>query len=141
MTSRKAQRASRNAQAAELPHVDPPESVDGHPVFCLRHIHADFDLKASDLDKDAKASFAERLQTLASMTWHEIRRSPRHGLGTEKMKVGALNLTMPPAFEDADDVTVFRYKGKLPMVGVKSGDTFHIVAIERAFGELYDHGS
>lgn len=35
---------------------------------------------------------------------------------------------------------VFRYSDRLPMAGVRVGDTFHVVWIERQYGELYDHG-
>lgn len=121
--------------------AEEPKSTDGEsPVFCLKHIDAKFDLKASDLTKDAKAAFAEQLQSLASMTWAEIKRSPRHAFGTEKMPVGKLSITLSGAYADLEHVLVFRYSGKLPMVGHRNGHIFHIFAIEREFGELYDHG-
>jgi hypothetical protein len=106
----------------------------------LRHIHPDHDLKNSDFQQSAKAAFAVRLQTLASMTWNEIRLQDRHGYGTEKLPIGQLTIVMPPTFEDEEHVTVFRYDSLLPMVGVRRRNTFHILAIERQFGELYDHG-
>ena len=36
---------------------------------------------------------------------------------------------------------VLRYKGKLPMAGIRVQDVLHILWIEPHFGDLYDHGS
>ncbi|WP_317232024.1 hypothetical protein [Clavibacter capsici] len=93
------------------------------------------------MTKEAKAAFAESLQSLSSLTWRDIRRAPRHGLGFEKLPVRQLNMSMPDAFAESSEVYVFRYSGRLPMAGVRAGATFHIVAIEREFGELYNHGT
>lgn len=74
------------------------------------------------------------------MTWNEIRLADRHGYGSEKLPLDKLSISLPSSFEDEDHVTVLRYDGLLPMVGVRRRSTFHILAIERQFGELYDHG-
>lgn len=124
----------------ELPHEEPPNWDKEHPVFCLRHVHRDHDLKNADFQIASKAAFAVRLQTLASMTWNDIRLADRHGYGSEKLPVDDLSISLPSSFEDEDHVTVLRYDGLLPMVGVRRQSTFHILAIERQFGELYDHG-
>lgn len=110
------------------------------PLFCLAYLNKDFSL--DQCDKDAQAAFAQALAKRATMTWSEIKRSGRHALGSELLPKGDLRAAMPEKFNDAiDHFHVFRYHGKLPMAGVRVGAVFHIVAIEREFGELYDHGS
>lgn len=131
----------KSGNAVRLPYSEPVSTDGQSPIFCLRHINKKFDLKESDLTVDAKAAFAERLQTLSSMTWSEIKRSDRHALGTERIPIASMNISLPANFEGEEDLTVFRYSGKKPMAGVRAGATFHILAIEREFGELYSHGS
>lgn len=124
----------------QLPHDEPPNWDDQHPIFCLRHVNEDHSLKNDTMTQEAKADFAVRLQTLASMPWKQIRLEPRHGLGTEKLPTKKLNITLSAPFDDEEHVTVFRYSSLLPMVGVRRQATFHILAVERHYGELYDHG-
>jgi len=49
-------------------------------------------------------------------------------------------MAMPRAFSDETKVMAFRYKDKLPMVGVRVDDVYHILAVERQYNELYNHG-
>lgn len=131
----------KTGKAKELPYKEPASTDGQSPVFCLRHLNRKFDLKESGLTLEAKAAFADRLQTLSSLTWSEIKRSDHHKMGTEKIPVDQMKLSLPSNFEGEPDLTVFRYFGKKPMAGIRVGATFHILAIEREFGELYDHGS
>ncbi len=80
------------------------------------------------------------MQNRAGMTWKEISLAPRHGLGIEHLPVSEIRAPLPPAFEGHEKVMVMRYNGKLPMAGIRVRDVFHILWIERQFGELYDHG-
>ncbi|WEK13892.1 MAG: hypothetical protein P0Y48_01380 [Candidatus Microbacterium phytovorans] len=125
--------------AKELPVEEPTSSDKLRPVFCLEHIRTPHDVKNPDLTKDQRSAFAERLQELASVPWSQLKMSGRHAQGFELLPVEKLKFKMPSAFEDTTKVHVFRYSGKLPMVGVRSNATFHILAIERQFGEVYDH--
>lgn len=138
---RRDNRPKSGASAPPLPYEKPPNYDEKTPIFCLAHLHSDFDLKTSALDKDQKSGFADTLQSLASLTWSQIKRAPRHGLGFEKIPVKSLQMTLPAAFVDEEEVLVFRYHKKHPMAGVRVQATFHILALERAFGDLYDHGS
>jgi hypothetical protein len=79
-------------------------------------------------------------QQRASMTWTELHQAGRHGQGYEQISRSSLRAPIPAAFADREKFHVFRYSGKRPMAGVRAGDVFHIVWIEAAFGELYDHG-
>jgi hypothetical protein len=107
------------------------------PTFCLHHVQPGFDV--TNLDKAARAAFALSLQQRAKMVWRDILMAPRHGLGSENLPRAVIKAPIPARFEDADEFMALRYSGKLPMVGVRSGAVFHIVWIERQFGELYDH--
>jgi hypothetical protein len=124
----------------ELPFETPPNYDESHPVFCLQHLHSDFNVKHTAMSKDARAAFAEQLESLASLTWAIIKRSGRHGLGFEKLPVTKLRMALPNDFEDETEVLVFRYHGNLPMAGVRRHATLHLFALEREYGDLYDHG-
>lgn len=141
MGKSKRPRPTTQAARSELP-VDEPRNTDAQrPLFCLEYIDDSFAVKGSGLSKDAQAAFAERIQELAGASWRELKLRGHHKQGFELLPVGKLRMKMPEAFEDVDRVVVFRYSGMLPMAGVRQGRTFHILAIERQFGELYDHGS
>jgi len=73
------------------------------------------------------------------MTWEEIILSPKHGLGSETMPKDQIKVGIPKEIEDRDSFLVLRYSGKLPMIGFRSNDTFHLVWIEADFGKVYDH--
>lgn len=109
------------------------------PVFCFAHLKSGFEVK--DLAKHPRAQFASRLQELSQLTWGEIMKQDRHKYGTELLSVEQLRTAMPAKFSDEDRVTVFRYMDRLPMVGVRVNDVFHVIAVEAHYGDLYDHGS
>jgi hypothetical protein len=73
------------------------------------------------------------------MTWRELTLADRHGLGSETLPVDQIKLSLPALFSDRSKVTVFRYCDKLPMLGIRVDDTFHLLAIEARFNTLYDH--
>jgi hypothetical protein len=73
------------------------------------------------------------------MLWAELRRAPKHGLGSETLQVASLKIGLPAQFGDQPKVMVFRYSGLLPMIGVRVSEVFHILGIEDSFGSLYEH--
>ena len=93
-------------------------------------------------DRDRKASFAESIVRRSSVSWRQARASGRHSLGTETIPVAQTGLAghMPGKFEDDSKLLIMRYHGKLPMAGIRRGRVFFVLAIERDFGDLYDHG-
>lgn len=109
------------------------------PVFCFAHLKSGFEVK--DLNQDKRAQFASRLQELSQLTWNDISLQDRHRFGTEQLPVKQLRTKMPAKFSDEDRVLVFRYADRLPMVGIRVNDVFHVVAVEAQYGDLYDHGS
>lgn len=116
----------------------PPDPNQQTPRFCLRHSQTGFDV--DKLSKDQRADFAVALHKRARMTWREIILADKHGLGLETMPRKSIKPKVPAQFEDTEKFHVLRYSGKLPMVGVRLLDTFHIIWIEAAFGDVYDHG-
>jgi hypothetical protein len=56
--------------------------------------------------------------------------APRHGAGTEWIDKGSIRASIPARFIDNDRFMVFRYSGKLPMGGVRTGSVFHVLWAE-----------
>lgn len=112
-------------------------SDDKHPLFCLQYLTKKFDLQA--LEKPAVVAFAKALHKRAQMPWEEIRKSERHKLGYEMLPKKEFKAAVPSVFSDEVEFMVFRYKGLLPMAGVRKGRVFHVLWIEPSFGKLYDH--
>ena len=64
----------------------------------------------------------------------------RHGHGLEHLPVGQIKKKVPVQFSDEEKLTVFRYSSDLrPMIGVRVQDVFHILWIEKDFGDVYEH--
>ena len=121
------------------PEPSPPSDLnDETPKFCLNYLRPGFDVHA--LDSDAQAAFAKTLQKLASSKWKDLITAPRHGQGSELIHKNSIKAPIPGRFQDQEKFLTFRYKGKLPMSGVRVGDVYHILWIEPTFGQLYDHG-
>lgn len=90
---------------------------------------------------DQRADFALTLQQRSSLTWAELQQTRRHGQGFEMLDRAKFRGGIPAVFQDQSRFMVFRYSGRLPMAGVRSGDVFHVIWIEASFGQLYNHGS
>jgi hypothetical protein len=131
-------RADNRGETFAAPLV-PLDDNSTTPKFCLAHLVSGYNL--DPLDKSAQAAFAIALQKRSSLTWGEIMRVDRHGLGYEFLSADKFKCAPPHRFEGTEKFMVFRYCGILPMAGVRIRDTFHVLWIERQFGELYDHGS
>ena len=107
------------------------------PKFCLAHIVNGYCLQ--HLNVDQQAAFALSLQRRCALTWKQITLAPRHGLGLETLPAAQIKPTIPEPFGDRRNFIVLRYSGKLPMVGVRIVDVFHVLWIERTYGDVYDH--
>lgn len=88
--------------------------------------------------KHEKAAFADRLFRLSRMSWDEIRKSDKHGLGTEKIARNAIKAPIPKHVTQDVDFIAFRFCSKAPMVGYKIGATFYVLWLDREF-KLYKH--
>jgi hypothetical protein len=128
------------ASDKKLPEPAPPlDHNDETPKFCLHHLCDEFDVPA--LTTAGQAAFAKTLHKLAQLSWKDIHRAPRHGQGTELIPRAQVKARIPTRFEDTDKFMAFRYDGKLPMLGVRIRDVYHVLWIEPEFNQLYDHGS
>ena len=114
---------------------------DEAPVFCLRYMHSDYSVRACT--REDRASFADALYELSQLTWAQLRQSPRHGKGYEKIPRGQLRVPLPPSLTITEDVDfiAFRFAGMKPMIGFRDRDgrTFRIVYLDPRF-QVYNHG-
>jgi hypothetical protein len=135
----KSTRPSSSQPPTKLTPAPPKGSADDdHPVFCLRYLHPDHSIDG--LSTSLKADLTDALFKRAQMTWQQIKFAPKHGLGFEKLPREAISKQLPAKFEDLESFLVLRYSGKLPMIGTRVGNVFHILFIENTFGSLYGHG-
>lgn len=108
-----------------------------YPVFCLKHLHSKHNLDSCT--KEEKAALIHKMALLSQLTWDEIQLAPKHGLGAEKISRNAIKSSIPSFItKDVTHFFAFRFKGKAPFVGHRSGSVFHIVYIDRDFS-LYNH--
>jgi hypothetical protein len=127
----------KSVKGTFTPPPNPPDYDALTPKFCLNFLQDGFNLHA--LDTEGQAAFALTLQKLASFKWKELITAPRHGCGTEHISAAQIKPKIPDKFQDQNKFLVFRYNGKLPMAGVRVEDVYHVLWIERWYGELYDH--
>ena len=108
-----------------------------HPVFCFRYTHKKFNVKSCD--KIEKVRLLNKLDILSDMTWEQIKLSPRHGLGTEKINKDSLNFKCPDFItDDVDFLLAFRFNAKMPFLVWKDKFLAHIIFIDPK-GKVYDH--
>lgn len=120
---------------------------DDHPVFCFRYAHPDFTVQSKRLDLKSKGQMLERLYALSQMSWQDIRLANKHGYGTEKMPFSSIKPARPQVMpgdgaeaEVFESLLVFRRDSKNHVfAGVRVKSTIHILYVEAAFGDLYNH--
>lgn len=110
---------------------------DGYPVLSLRFLEQGWGV--DDLSDSQRAAFLTKWHKRCRVSWKELVHHDRHGLGSEKIPVGSFRPAVPRVFQDTDRFLVFRHEGNLPMAGVRTGDTYHVIWIERSYGDLYPH--
>ncbi|MBT9096407.1 hypothetical protein KFZ76_01620 [Methylovulum psychrotolerans] len=93
----------------------------------------------STMQAEDKKQFAESLFKRRSLTWEEIKKIDRHGLGTEKIARDAIKAPIPGFItDDVNDFLALRFSGLKPMVGFKKQDVFYILWFDHCF-KLYNH--
>lgn len=82
----------------------------------------------------------ETMYKLSQLTWKEIRQLGRHKLGFEHFYQDDFP-KKPKGVPITQDVRymVFRYDGKLPMVGYRDNAVYYLLWLDNDF-KLYDHG-
>ena len=109
------------------------------PVFCFKYL--DDGEHGLSSDPSAFGALLKRLKKLGEITWSEMKRSQRHGLGFEKIPNSQLKRSVPITpfiTPDVDYLLVCRFSGKAPMAGLRQGRVFHLFFIDPAF-TLYNH--
>ncbi|MDH2123758.1 hypothetical protein N5J75_11170 [Pantoea brenneri] len=118
------------------PEASSKEIDNSPPTFSLRYLQKDFCVDCCE--KNEKAALADRLFKLSKLSWADIRKADRHGLGTEKISRNSIKAPIPHHVTEDVEFIAFRFCGKAPMVGYKLNSTFYILWLDRVF-KLYDH--
>jgi len=106
------------------------------PIFCLRYLQRGYDV--DDLSPDDQRGLIRRLRILSQLEWSEIEQSPRHGVGKENIDQIAIRQPLPSVVTKDITLWAFRFSGKKPMVGFRSGAVFHILWMDHDFS-VYQH--
>jgi hypothetical protein len=118
----------------------PPEqskpSGGEHLTISLRHLVGSHCI--SKCQKPDILSFADKVRMLTQKTWSELQQAPKHGLGFETIARTSLKVAVPKHVTPEVNILAFRFSGKMPMVGYKDGQTFHVLWFDREFA-VYPH--
>ena len=125
-------------QGSFVKSVEPTNYDQKPPIFSLEKLQPG-KYCLSELDQENKAMFSDAIFRRKNLTWNEIKRADRHGLGTEKIAKDFIKAPIPRFItEDMDSYLVFRYHGMRPMVGYRQRDVFYVLWFDSDF-TLYDH--
>lgn len=138
MANRQGGKPNRKAVNSLATPLAPEDNNTATPVFCLGFIQPSCDVKR--LPESQQADFAVALQDKARFTWKELTLNRKHSHGVATLPRRAIKKQIPERFSDEDRFHVLRYTGNnRAMVGVRAGKVFHILWIEKTFGDVYDH--
>lgn len=125
---------SNSGQKAPEPPV--VSDAGGYPHLCFRHLQPRFGIE--ELSEKQRSEFLLKWAKRSQFTWKEINTQAKHGLGFEMLPKRNFRPSIPERFEQ-DKYHVFRHEGNLPFAGIKVGDAFYVLWIEKKYGELYEH--
>lgn len=126
----------RISQKAVEQEVANPDKLP--PKFSFRYLRADYCI--TRCTNEERLAFVDRMYRLSKLTWADLRQSPRHGLGYEKIDRDRIRSTIPAGITEDINFIAFRFHANAPMVGYRADDgTFYVVWFDRDFS-LYDHG-
>lgn len=131
-------RGKKPKQGALIKSQDPPDYNKSPPIFSLEKLQPG-NYCLSCLDQEHKAAFADAIFRRKSLTWNEVLRAHKHGLGTEKIPRGQISAPTDGVTEDVEDFLAFRYHGLNPMIGYRQRNVFYVLWFDHNFS-LYDHG-
>lgn len=136
--SKKRIKDNSGKQGTLVKSKEPVNYDEKPPVFSLEKLQTG-KYCISGLDQSHKAMFADAIFKRKSLTWSQIKKIDRHGLGTEKIKKSSIKAPIPRFItEDVNDFLVFRYNGMNPMVGYRQRDIFFVLWFDHDF-TLYNH--
>lgn len=108
-----------------------------HPIFCFKYLQKNNGIQ--NCTQDEQRLFLNQIINLSQMTWDEIERSPRHGMGSEKIDRKSLKVPCPAFI--TDDVTyllALRFQAKKPFLIHRDRFICHVIFIDNGF-DVYDH--
>lgn len=109
-----------------------------YPLFSFKYL-TDISIK-NCRDGGFFSEFLLRLKKLSVLGWKEIAKSDRHSFGMEKIARESIKHAIPSPITPEVPLFAFRATGSnLPFVGFQEGKVFHVIFIETAFGDIYDH--
>lgn len=109
----------------DVPRIQSPSKNDAKPVFCFAYLTKNYTI--SDLEKESKIAFINRLEKLAQQTWQALHDAGKER-GTESLPISALDkkLNLPP---DVTEVVILRFRnGRI--IGFREQQILHITAID-----------
>jgi hypothetical protein len=131
-------KADSKSGSHRLRAEEPPDCNTMVPIFSLERVQ-NGEYCFSKLDRDGKAAFAESVFKRRSLTWNDIQKIDRHGLGFEKIAVSGIKASVPKFItEDQHNLLAFRFSGKCPMVGYRVKNIFYVLWFDHKF-TLYEH--
>lgn len=113
------------------------------PLFSFEYLCVNFINTTHNCSRNPRLfmDFVVRLQKLSELGWKEIRKSSRHGFGTEQIPIDKIKPQRPSCVtRDINELTIFRADGsKHVFAGFMRHNVFFVLFIESNFGDLYDH--
>lgn len=106
------------------------------PAFCFRHLIGGY--RIPDCNQNEKAALSDTLHQLTQRTWNDLIQQDRHKRGCEKISQSALKISLPGNITPDQPLLVFRFCGKAPMIGFRSGRILHVICIDPKF-KAYTH--
>jgi hypothetical protein len=107
------------------------------PKFSFHYLQRGYCI--TSCTQEEQLAFVDRMYRLSQLSWAELRRAPRHGLGYEQIARASIRAGIPANITGDVNFIAFRFYGKAAMVGYRSDDgTFHIIWFDREF-KLYEH--
>jgi len=93
----------------------------------------------SKLIPEDKKQFAETIFKRRTITWEDLYKTQRHGLGNEKISVSSIKQEKPKFItEEIKDYLAFRFNGKKAMVGIRQKNIFYVLWFDHDY-TLYKH--
>ena len=116
------------------------EKID-YPLFSFKYLYEN-SIDNCD-DSNFFFNFLKRLKKLSQLGWNEIRTSPHHSFGMEKISKDSI-IPQPqyPEFitPDVKEFSVFRSNGNnTGLVGFQIEKIFFVFFIETRHGDIYRH--
>lgn len=112
---------------------------EGFPILSLARLQPRFGV--DEMSEHQRSEFLVKWHKRSQLTWTELERQGKHGLGSEKLPMSMIRPRVPEFLEDEDKITIYRHEGNLPFAGFRAADVFYVIWIETKYGDLYDHGS